>query len=96
MIYPARDTWYFVRKEDEEKTLGYREAARDIMKAAYWNSGLDIWGTKMIKAAAGGDKSAIKSPARSTAVRINLHLHQQLFYDSPDDLLDTDDEWTDD
>ena len=93
--YPDREAWYFVRKENEEKMAGYRNAAKDIMRAAYWNSDLDIWGTNMIKAAAGGDSSAIKSPARSSAVRINIHLHQQLFYDNPDELLDTDDEWKD-
>jgi hypothetical protein len=49
----------------------------------------------MIERTAAGDTSAISSPARSTAARINLHLHLQSFYDDPAAAEETDEEWED-
>jgi hypothetical protein len=41
------------------------------------------------------DKLFINSPPKATAVRINIHMHQQLHYGAPADLIDTDEEWED-
>jgi hypothetical protein len=60
-----------------------------------WDARLRVWGTQMIERTALGDPDAILSPARATATRINLHLHRQLFFDDPDGLYETDEEWMD-
>ena len=54
---------------------------------------LRVWGTQMIERTANGDPTAIKTPARSTAVRINLHLQRQTFFNDPIGLYDTEDDW---
>ena len=60
-----------------------------------WDPELRLWGTQMIERTSLGDLDAIISPARSTAVRINIHLHQQLFYGEPGSLHATDEDWVD-
>lgn len=93
--YPLSEEWKFFRK-DEEKPQGYINAAAELMASEYWNPNLKVWGTQLIERAAKGDKGAISSPAKSTAVRINIHMHMQLYYGAPlAEVLDTDDEWVD-
>jgi hypothetical protein len=60
-----------------------------------WDAGLRLWGTQMIERTSLGDPDAITSPARATATRINIHLHRQLFFDDPDGLYETDEDWSD-
>jgi hypothetical protein len=48
----------------------------------------------MIERTAAGDTSAIGSPQKATAARINLHLQRQTFYDSPAAAEDTDEDWS--
>ncbi len=91
--YPVGDEWHFFRNES-----GYRRAAQELIKTSgdVWIDGLRIWGTQMIERTERGDEHAIGSASKATAVRINLHLHQQLWYGKPrTQLLDTDDDWTD-
>jgi len=91
--YPLSDEWRFYRDED-----GYQSAAQALLKTKgkIWIDGLQIWGTQMIERTARGDAFAIESPVKATACRINIHLHQQLYYGKPiQDLLDTDDDWAD-
>lgn len=91
--YPLSNEWRFYRDED-----GYQSAAKALLKTKgkIWIDGLQIWGTQMIERTARGDTFAIESPVKATACRINIHLHQQLYYGKPvEDLLDTDDDWTD-
>lgn len=102
--YPLRNDWRYVRKEFEdssnvaesEKHALYKEAAKEIVESDYWNPHLRLWGVQMIeKTVELRDNYCITSPNRSTAVRINIHLYQQLHYSSNFDLLDTEEDWED-
>lgn len=96
--YPIDHHWLFYRTETDG-FLGYSERARALLRATdsngnrYFDPGLRVWGTLMIERTAANDTSAIKTPARSTAVRINLHLQRQTFFGDPVGLHDTEDEW---
>lgn len=100
--YPLKNQWSFFRSENgvDKKDVDLRKEvyfvqARAAMASSSWESKLRIWGTQMIERTALGDNSAITNPMRSTAARINIHLHRQLFYDDPGAMYDTDDEWSD-
>ncbi|MGI3004875.1 beta family protein [Shewanella algae] len=102
--YPLRDDWRYVRKEFQdpsnvtelEKHTLYKEAATEIVKSDYWNPDLRLWGVQMIeKTVALRDKYCITSANRATAVRINIHLYQQLHYFCDFDALDTEEDWKD-
>ena len=102
--YPLRDDWRFIREEFEdytspeegEKEELYTSVAKNIMKQNYWNSELRVWGTQVIELTSKGEMLGVNSATRATAVRINIHMHQQLYYDAPEEvLLDTDEEWED-
>lgn len=92
--YPQAGTWRFYRSE-LEGFAGYQEQARTLCNAEprVFDDLLRIWGTLMIERTAHGDTSAIKTPARSTAVRINIHLQKQAFFNDPIGLYDTEDDW---
>jgi len=93
--YPLVNVWKFFRK-DEPKPQGYFNAAAELVASDSWDPNLKIWGTQWIERTAKGDVYAISSPAKSTAVRINIHMHLQLHYGAPlEEVLDTDDEWED-
>jgi hypothetical protein len=94
--YPLFTRWAFYRSGDKVGFSGYQQQASRLMKAeadAVWNPKLRVWGTQMIERTAAGDTSAIGSPAKATAARINLHLHLQAFYNNPGAAEDTDEEW---
>lgn len=102
--YPLRNDWRFIREEFEdsknpakgEKEILYTKIARKIMNSDYWMPDLHIWGTQVVEFTSQGDQLGISSPTRATAVRISIHMHQQLYYSSPvEDLLDTDEDWED-
>ena len=102
--YPLLHDWRFVRKDfanpknvdKDEKVRLYSEAARDVMSAGYWDSNLKLWGTQLIELTAKGDKFGIGNPAKATAARINIHLHNQLMYNAPEEeFLNTEEDWTD-
>jgi Beta protein len=94
--YPVFDKWYFFRKDQFN---GYVAAAQELTSKAFesvWKPVLPIWGTQMIERTAKGDKYAIVSPVRATAVRINLHLHRQIYFDNPKQaFIELDDDWVD-
>lgn len=94
--YPLSDQWRFFRKETP-KPQGYFDAAEELIeRSGIWDPKLRIWGTQWIERTANKDQYAITSPAKSTAVRINIHMHIQLHYGAPpEEVLDTDDEWVD-
>lgn len=88
--------WHFYRADDpEDRPRAYRRLAQNAIASPLWDRNLRLWGTQMIERTAIGDPEAIVSPARSTAARINIHLHRQLYYDAPAEGSDTDEEWTD-
>ncbi|AYD04574.1 beta family protein [Neorhizobium sp. NCHU2750] len=89
--------WEFYREEDQgDRDQAYFDAATRATESSAWDPLLKVWGTQMIERTANEDDDAIVSPARSTAVRINLHLHEQSYYGAPpSEKYDTDEDWTD-
>lgn len=92
--YPEFEQWTFFRS-DETGLYGYIEQAQALMASDLWNGDLRVWGTQMIERTARGDTSAIDTPGKSTAARINLHLQLQTFYDNRDEVEETEDDWED-
>jgi hypothetical protein len=92
--YPQSARWSFFRTETEG-LAGYKEVAKSLinLRPAIFEKDLRVWGTLMIERTAKGLEPAIKTPARSTAVRINLHLQRQTFFNNPAGLYDTEDDW---
>jgi len=92
--YPLGSRWSFFRSETEGP-IGYRDMAEAVIRAQppIFDSDLRVWGTLMIERTAAGVEPAITTPARSTAVRINLHLQRQTFFNNPVGLYDTEDDW---
>lgn len=94
--YPLATEWRFYRTQTPlEYKGGYQDISKKLMEGSLWDPRLRVWGTQMIEKTKNGDETGISSPARSTAVRINLHLHRQLWFDQPHRLYDTDDDWSD-
>ena len=95
--YPLKNDWRFIRKEFDgrDKEDIYQEAAIEVMNSDFWDEDLRLWGTQMIEKTSSGDAYGITTPQRSTAVRINIHLYQQLYYNSNLSELDTDEDWED-
>ncbi|KJY80195.1 protein beta [Vibrio nigripulchritudo] len=101
--YALKHDWRFIRKEyddpsevkEGEKELIYQKAAIEMIGSDYWNDDLRLWGTQMIEKTALGDKYGITSPNRATAVRINLHIYQQIHYADVIEELCTEEEWVD-
>lgn len=91
--YVGNGNWVIYRKKD---SWGYLEAAEQLINSDFWNGDLHIWGSLMIEKTAAGDVSGITTPAKNVAARVNLHLHQQAWFDEPNAMLDTDDPWDDD
>ncbi|MDC5869873.1 beta family protein [Vibrio europaeus] len=99
--YPQKNEWRFIRKEfadpddikDGEKEELYKAAALELKKTDYWMPELRIWGTQMIEKTARGDSHGITNAGRATAVRINLHLFNQLHYLEKVEEVDTEEEW---
>jgi hypothetical protein len=102
--YALANDWRFIREEFEDSTAPedgekeelYASIANKIIKSNYWNAKLRIWATQVIELTSRREMLGINSAMRSTAVRINMHMHQQLYYAAPEeDLLDTDEDWKD-
>lgn len=69
----------------------YTDVADRAVSDALWETMPDIWGADMIKWTAAKLEGSIKSPATATAVRVNLHLYEQAFFNldgsnQPDDI----------
>jgi hypothetical protein len=95
--YPLQLDWDFFRSDDRVGFAGYQQQSQRLMATARtgpWNPSLRVWGTQMIERTAAGDTSAIGSPQKATAARINLHLQLQTFHDEPEAAEDTDEDWT--
>ncbi len=87
---PTRAGWSFYRSQASST---YSEVAAAAIKSPQWDPKLMIWGTELIQRTAVNAPGSINSAAKSTAVRINLHIHQQLHYNNPTDLYSTDEPW---
>lgn len=99
--YAGSVQWSFFRVAPDDdsdpstRPAAYQQAAVQAIESDVWDARLRIWGSQMIERTAAGDPDAIISPMRCTAVRINMHLHRQLFYNDPEEQYDTDEDWTD-
>lgn len=97
--YPTRSRWNFYRKPikgSADRAPYYAAAAKEAVDSPAWDDNLLIWGTQMIKRTSMGDVTAINSANRSTAVRINIHMHLQAFFEDPKSrIYDTDEPWSD-
>lgn len=101
--YPLEHDWRFIRQnysdpsnvQEGEKNEIYRTIAKRIKNSNYWEPNLLLWGTQLISRTEKGDRYGIDSPAKATAVRINIHLHRQLHYGENLEIIDTDDDWED-
>jgi hypothetical protein len=96
--YPLKNDWRFIRKDlkpNIDKEDLYKEAANEVMNTDYWDPSLRLWGTQMIEKTGLGDPFGITNPNRATAVRINIHLYQQLHYNKILNALNTEEDWED-
>lgn len=101
--YPLKIEWKFIRDEFEdsknvqegEKERLYTEIANDLMGSDYWMPNLNVWGKQQIELTSIGDSYGISSAQDATAVRINLHLFQQLHFNDVIEEVDTDEDWVD-
>lgn len=75
---------------------GYQRQAKILRASPLWDPMLKLWACQMIERTAyGDDKGGISSPNRSTAVRINMHIHRQLHFGDQKGFYDTDEDWED-
>ena len=94
--FAKSDEWVFFRDASGgERMAAYQRQALNLMSSPSWDARLKLWGCQMIEKTAVADETGITSPNRSTAARINIHLHQQLYYGQGEALYDTDEEWVD-
>lgn len=81
--YPTKDAWIFARS----KILGwdYQDAAKQIIKSSgRWDGDLAVWGEEQIAQTAVNPALGINNPGKAVAVRVNIHLHRQAFFDIDD------------
>ncbi|MTI09251.1 beta family protein [Curvivirga aplysinae] len=89
--YPTQEKWIYVKDTEGD----YQTAATSLIRdSGYWDEDLKIWASQMIKSTR-LNGNAIHNARMCTAVRINMHLHLQTFYNEGDARFDTDDEWVD-
>lgn len=78
--YSLPDAWVFRRVRADQG--GFQRCAELITQLVDWDPNLveKSWGAQKIKAAAEGDLTSMNAPAPWIAVRVNLHLWQQVHY----------------
>lgn len=89
---PMAREWISFRSENSEE---FDEVAKRAVDDATWPSGLNIWGTYLIRGTADGIPDAIKGQAASAAARINIHLHRQAHFGAPGSFGDQDEPYVD-
>jgi hypothetical protein len=82
--YPLPDAWVFRRVRADQG--GYQACAKGITSLTDWQPDLvgSVWGAQKIDAAARGDLAQMGQPGPWIAVRVNLHLWQQIHYGDMD------------
>ncbi len=90
----TQQEWTFFREDNDsiDRDVRYQQAATRAIRSESWVD-LGIWGTTQIINTANG-AAAIVSPQRSTAARINIHVHQQANFGALP-APDTESDWTD-
>lgn len=83
--------------DDEYETYweSYREVAGRVLTSASWDDVPPVWGRYAIECTAADMPVAIKSPITAAAARINLHIHVQANFNTPQLLGNTDDPYED-
>lgn len=81
--YPLPDAWIYRRYRPNQR--GFTRCAQEIIGSPDWDENLRIWGSDRIIAASNGNLEGMGSPASWIAVRVNIHLHQQLGAGPPDE-----------
>jgi hypothetical protein len=78
--YPLPDAWVFRRVRADQG--GFQQCAKLITGLTDWQPDLvgKVWGASKISAAADGDLVQMGTPGPWIAVRVNLHLWQQIHY----------------
>lgn len=97
--YAGATRWNFFRSvpvEKKARPAAYVAQAKKAIAHPCWDKKLQVWGHQMIEKTASNSPNCITSPKLSTAARINIHLHRQLYYGDAAGLYDTDEEWSDD
>lgn len=89
---PLQGKWVCFRSDAET----YAEIASRLMLDSEWPDDLNIWGTYTIECTATDQPGAIKSPATATAVRVNIHMHRQIFFGQGEAVSDGEEPFTDD
>lgn len=89
---PMGRSWYIFRADS---TGTYRTTAKEAMESGKWPYDPDVWGKYVIRNTSIGQGYVIDSPKKSTEVRINIHLHEQISGDSPPDNQYVEEDFTD-
>ena len=78
--YPLPDAWIFRRVRADQG--GFQRCAQLITGLVDWDPSLvdKVWGAQKIDSAARGDLTRMNAPAPWIAVRVNMHLWQQIHY----------------
>ncbi|QFU15316.1 beta family protein [Microvirga thermotolerans] len=79
--YALADSWIFRRVREDKG--GFKECAEQITGLTDWDPRLvdqQVWGAVKIQAAADGDITRMGTPGAWIAVRVNLHLWQQIHF----------------
>ena len=71
--------WIYHRRPETE---GYGSAAQLVVGSSHWDEALMCWGAQEIRRAAAGNLQGLGSGTPWTAIRINMHLHQQAHFES--------------
>lgn len=100
---PLPATWNIFRAQkyedptDEDQWLRetYQELADRVVEDDCWGDIPTVWGRYAVECTAAELPNSIKSPIIAAAARVNLHLHIQAHYNTPELIGNTDDPYTD-
>lgn len=84
--------------EDGEEFEGretYKEVTDRLISSTYWDNVPEVWGRYALQCTSDDLSSSIKSPQTAAAVRINLHMHVQAHFGTPELINATDDPYLD-
>lgn len=73
---PQTRSWFIFRAKDEFGN--YKDTAEKSLASGRWAYDPDVWGKYVINNTAQGAGYVIDSAKKSTEVRINIHLHEQI------------------
>lgn len=80
--YPIKDSWIISRLVNRDNGT-YKSVAHELSQTQAWkdNFGLGIWGETMIHNTFSKGSFGIDTPQKNVASRVNIHLHNQAFYE---------------